>query len=158
MYLESCWLISSINPKTKTHPLGARLILCSNLSFGCCCRISTCIHDQKEQKEQRPHLRLLKLVKVWCDIEEDSIQGTGQRDATAKQDEQHEVRVRGREVHHLRGTKSWLLQNNLSKPSLRSPENICHARQERGLKTDKLLISSIYCVTEAPSTQSSIVP
>lgn len=111
----------NITPKTKTHQVGAHLILCSNLNFGCCCRISTCIRDQKEQ---RAHLRLLKLVEVWCDIEEDSIHGTGQRDTTAKQDEQHEVRVRGREVHHLRGTKSWLLQNNLSKPSLRSPENI----------------------------------
>lgn len=47
------------------------------------------------KKEQRAYLRLFKFLKVRCDIEEDSIHGTRQRDASAKQDEQHKVRICG---------------------------------------------------------------
>lgn len=47
------------------------------------------------------YLRLLQLVEVWRDVEEDPIDSTGQSDSTAEQYEQHEVRIRGGEVHHL---------------------------------------------------------
>lgn len=53
------------------------------------------------EKKNQAYLRLLQFVEVWCDVEENSIKSTRKTDATAKQDEQHKVRICGREVHHL---------------------------------------------------------
>lgn len=47
------------------------------------------------------YLRAYQLVKVWRDVEEDSINGSGQSDPTEEQDEQHEVGIGGGEIHHL---------------------------------------------------------
>lgn len=54
-----------------------------------------------QARKWRSYLRLLQFVKVWCDVEEDSVERARESDSTAKQYEQHEVRICGREVHHL---------------------------------------------------------
>lgn len=57
---------------------------------------------------ERAYLRLFQFVEVWRDIEEDPIHGARQSNTTTKQDEQHEVRVRSWEVHHLWSTTGLL--------------------------------------------------
>lgn len=47
------------------------------------------------------YLRLFEFIEIWRDVKLDAIKGPGQSDATDEEDEEHEVRVCGREVHHL---------------------------------------------------------
>lgn len=47
------------------------------------------------------YLRLLKLLKIRSDIEQDSLFSPRQGHSTDKQNEQHEVGVGGREVNNL---------------------------------------------------------
>lgn len=47
-------------------------------------------------------LRPDELIEVGSDVESDPIYGSGQSDPTKEQDEQHEVGIGGREIHHLR--------------------------------------------------------
>lgn len=54
---------------------------------------------------ERTYLGLFEFVKIWCNIEEDPIERTRKADATTEQNEEHKVRVRGREVYHLWGHK-----------------------------------------------------
>lgn len=50
------------------------------------------------------YLRFQKLVEVWGDIEEDAIYRSRESDSTEKQNKEHEVRIRGGEIHHLMRT------------------------------------------------------
>lgn len=46
-------------------------------------------------------LRADELIKVWRNVEEDPVNGSRKGDPTEEEDEEHEVRISGREVHHL---------------------------------------------------------
>lgn len=52
--------------------------------------------------QDRIHLGADEFIKVWGDVEEDAVDGSGQSDPSEEEDEEHEVRIGGREVHHLR--------------------------------------------------------
>ena len=56
-----------------------------------------------------PHAGLEKLLEVRGDVEENSLAGPFQRDATEKQDGQHDVGENGREVHYLKYERRDLL-------------------------------------------------
>lgn len=43
-----------------------------------------------------------ELIEVRGYVEEDPVYGSGQSDPTEEEDEQHEVGIGGREIHHLR--------------------------------------------------------
>lgn len=74
------------------------------------------------------NLRFLELVKVRGDVEENAIFSPRESDASEKQDEEHEVRISGREIDDLRKMKhynldvqpaiSWDLIPVVQKPSL----------------------------------------
>lgn len=59
-----------LSSKIQNTSHGAQLILCICLYW----KTAVCIPEQKQI--ERAYLRLLKFVKVWCDIEEDSIECT----------------------------------------------------------------------------------
>lgn len=55
------------------------------------------------------YLRFLELVKVRGDVEENAIFSPRESDASEKQDEEHEVRISGWEIDHLRRMKHYNL-------------------------------------------------
>lgn len=60
-------------------------------------------------KKFQHYFRFLELVKVRGDVEENAVFSPRESDASEKQDEEHEVRVRGREIDHLRRIKHYHL-------------------------------------------------
>lgn len=42
-----------------------------------------------------------ELIEVRRDVEEDSVDGSGEGDPAEEEDDEHEVRIGGGEVHHL---------------------------------------------------------
>lgn len=42
-----------------------------------------------------------ELIEVRRDVEEDPVDGSGEGDSAEEEDDQHEVRIGGGEVHHL---------------------------------------------------------
>lgn len=48
------------------------------------------------------YLRSNELIEVWGDVEQNAINGSGKGDSSEEQDEQHEVRIGGRKINHLR--------------------------------------------------------
>lgn len=51
--------------------------------------------------KEKMYLRSDEHIEVWSDVKEDPIYGSGKRDPSEKQDEQHEVGIGGREINHL---------------------------------------------------------
>ena len=71
---------------------------------------------------RRAYLGLLELLKVGSDVEGDSVEGSRQSDPAAEQDEEHDVGVGRREVHHLwRRHSTTMMVNTLGRPGGRAP-------------------------------------
>lgn len=67
------------------------------------------------------YLGFPELVKVRGDVEENAVFSPWERDASEKQDEEHEVRISGREVDHLR---RMILYNLVVQPAMLSKGSI----------------------------------
>lgn len=52
-----------------------------------------------------PYLGVPEATEVWIKVKEDSLGCPGQGDSPDQQNHQHEVRERGREIHHLGGRR-----------------------------------------------------